>query len=565
MKPDPTRPRRRFAGLGLFAVLFWAVVFAAAYGIAPLYYSNQNQYFLHGIAAAGLGDLKADWLVNTRDPTPLFSTAVTWIYIHCGEWGFVAAYAVLLGIYFVSLVALIDATIGLPRSRPARFVLLTLLVAVHAGAARMASLCITGTAVPMFLHRAMTAIDVPRFLQFGVAGQYLLGPGLQPSVVGVFLVASLAAFARGWSLFAVVFAAAACAVHAAYLLPAALITLAYVFVLVRDGRLWAALLVGTATLVAVLPVLAFVHSEFGPTTPEQYAEAQRLLAEVRIPHHAVVGNWFDQMAKFQVGWVVVGILFSWRTRLFPLMAIPAIGSVLLTLIQLAPGNPAVMDWLHAQGISNEGLEQLTVGSRMLALVFPWRISVVLVPVATAVILTRIVTVLTPYPGRPAFWGWAARAVAFVLLATIVVGGVWVILREPQLLYRIDPAEQPLLDFVRDHRQPGDVYLVPVSTPTSGTAGPWELQRFRLLTGAAIYVDVKSIPYKDTEVLEWNRRVEQVKHWYAANDWDGIHDELVKAGVTNVVIPTAAAPTNPTTLEREFGDGEYSLYRVRRGP
>ena len=204
----------------------------------------------------------------------------------------------LLGIYFVSLVALIDATIGLPRSRPARFVLLTLLVAVHSCAARMASIYITGTVVPMYLHRPMAAIDVVRYLQMGVAGQYLLGPGLQPSVIGVLLLTSLAAFARGWLAFAGAFAAAACTIHPTYLLPAALLTVAYILVLMRDGRWWAAILLGLGTLLAVLPVVCLVQSEFGPTTPEQYAEAQRILAEVRLPHHAVVSTWFDAITKF---------------------------------------------------------------------------------------------------------------------------------------------------------------------------------------------------------------------------------------------------------------------------
>src|SRR4051812_6820563 len=81
-----SRPRRRFAGLGVVPALLWAAAFGAAYGPAPLYYSNQNQYFLHGLAAAGRGDLARDWLVTTRDPTPLFSAAVTWTYSHAGEW-----------------------------------------------------------------------------------------------------------------------------------------------------------------------------------------------------------------------------------------------------------------------------------------------------------------------------------------------------------------------------------------------------------------------------------------------------------------------------------------------
>src|SRR5947209_1248921 len=130
MGPVVSRPRRRFAGLGVFRSLFWAAVFAAACGQAPPNYSNQNQYFLHGFAAAHVGDLDHDWLAHTLDPTPAFSVLVTSIAdAHVEAWAFPAAFALLQGIYFVSLVGLIDGTIGLPRSRPARFVLLTLLVA----------------------------------------------------------------------------------------------------------------------------------------------------------------------------------------------------------------------------------------------------------------------------------------------------------------------------------------------------------------------------------------------------------------------------------------------------
>src|SRR5262245_48475073 len=60
--------------LGCFLV--WALVFGLAYTQAPLYFSNQNQYFLHGMAQAGRGFLNEDWLAKTRDPTPAFSFLV---------------------------------------------------------------------------------------------------------------------------------------------------------------------------------------------------------------------------------------------------------------------------------------------------------------------------------------------------------------------------------------------------------------------------------------------------------------------------------------------------------
>jgi hypothetical protein len=66
---------RQLTAIALF--LLGAALFSAAYCQAPLYYSNQNQYFLHGLADAGVGLLNEDWLATTADPTPLFSALVS--------------------------------------------------------------------------------------------------------------------------------------------------------------------------------------------------------------------------------------------------------------------------------------------------------------------------------------------------------------------------------------------------------------------------------------------------------------------------------------------------------
>ena len=39
-----------------------AIAFNLAYTQSPLFTSNQNQYFLHGMALAGYGNLDEDWL-----------------------------------------------------------------------------------------------------------------------------------------------------------------------------------------------------------------------------------------------------------------------------------------------------------------------------------------------------------------------------------------------------------------------------------------------------------------------------------------------------------------------
>src|SRR5262245_58356896 len=127
----PPANTRLPSALGL---LLLAASFALAHTQARLYYSNQNQYFLHGLAQGGRGELDRDWLANPADPTPVFSAAVGWTYRHLGEWPFQAVYFVMLMGYFVSLAAVITA---LPSLRSGRGVtgmiaVIALLIVIHA-------------------------------------------------------------------------------------------------------------------------------------------------------------------------------------------------------------------------------------------------------------------------------------------------------------------------------------------------------------------------------------------------------------------------------------------------
>src|ERR1700757_3198969 len=103
--------------LAAILFLFGSALFALAYCQAPLYYSNQNQYFLHGLAAAGEGLLREDWLANTLDPTPGFSALVevTARFLH--PWFFYVYYGVLFGIYGASMLGIFAWLVGPEMAR----------------------------------------------------------------------------------------------------------------------------------------------------------------------------------------------------------------------------------------------------------------------------------------------------------------------------------------------------------------------------------------------------------------------------------------------------------------
>jgi len=78
------------------------------------------------------------------------------------------------------------------------------------------------------------------------------------------------------------------------------------------------------------------------------------------------------------------------------------------------------------------------------------------------------------------------------------------------------------------------------------------------------VEFKSIPYKDTDVLEWYRRVSLAGNLYRApykRSGCQIAAELAEEGVTHVILPYDHALQKCENLKRGYWDWNYVLYEV----
>jgi len=114
-------------------------------------------------------------------------------------------------------------------------------------------------------------------------------------------------------------------------------------------------------------------------------------------------------------------------------------------------------------------------------------------------------------------------------------------------------EQPMLAFVESHKSPGDVYLIPI-----------DLQDFRLETGAPAYVEFKSIPYKDSDVIEWYRRINAAGNLYRAPTKRAgcrLLEELTREGVTHAVLPYDHTIKNCSNLSIQYVDMDYQVYKI----
>lgn len=503
------RPWRRRPG-ALTVGLLLVAAFDVTFGQSPLYSGNQNTYLLSPLAQAGLGDLARDWMANTADRMPTTSLLVRETVEHIGRWPLHLYQAVLMGLYLLALVGL--AVGAMRRVTPGRLWMLLALVFVG--------------------HVNIGLSSVFR----GSAGQSVLFEVFEPALFGVFLVVSLLLFAAGRFLPAAACLAVAATAHPTYLLTGAIFAALYAAVVWRrEGRPRLALAVIALFGLLTAPIAVYTLITFAPQSAEVHARATAILADERIPYHADPAVWLNLMDAARIALVVGAAVVARRSRLAPVLLGGLIVGIVLTAARV------VFD------------------SRDLGLLFPWRVSVALVPVSTAILLGAAVDrVLEAAALRGLRREWVIAVAAAIGMAAMTG------LRMDDLVEAVDTrarSEEPLTAWVSTHRRPGDVFLLPVATRLADI-GQWE--GFRLATGAPIYVDLKTHPLRDGDVLEWWGRVQRARRLYAAGfpACSGIRELSRTAGVTAVVVSSRARPAAGCSgLELVRRGAEWSVYRI----
>jgi hypothetical protein len=87
-----------------------------------------------------------------------------------------------------------------------------------------------------------------------------------------------------------------------------------------------------------------------------------------------------------------------------------------------------------------------------------------------------------------------------------------------------------------------------------------MQAFRLETGSPIYVDFKSIPYKDSDVIEWYRRIQLAERLYKESDCEALSELVQDRAITHVVIENEIE--EQCSLENKiYQDSFYSIYNL----
>jgi hypothetical protein len=165
--------------------------------------------------------------------------------------------------------------------------------------------------------------------------------------------------------------------------------------------------------------------------------------------------------------------------------------------------------------------QVTTKNLGLALFSPARSFTWLVPLSVSVLLSWVA--LRAYRRYRSVRQRGVLAVTGVLAIMLLATGGGLASRV-HWEHRGNSNYSGVIAYGLNHQASGQLYLIPS-----------EMEEFRLAAQVPVFVDWKSIPYKDVEVLEWHRRLQLSRKFYSNG---GCADLawFAREGVTHVVLP-----------------------------
>ncbi len=493
----------------------YAILFGLAYSQKALFTSNQNTKFISGLALAGYGDIAADWMAHVTDSFSLFSHVLKWQYQLLGlHAGVHATFVLLVALYGISALWLAkDLLANLEYKRWAVWLFALLW---------------------LFIHTKGIRGQWSSFFPSGLAGQYMLGTYYQPCCFGVLLLAGSAAYTSRRLVWAAICLILAPLFHPTYLISSALITTTIIMLpanrtlgLGRRERLVFFSLVG----LGLAAYAVWYFPAFIPQDPLIQKEAHQILAEVRIPHHAIPAKW--QLSKTISFFVFAGIsAYLGRKRLM---------GQLLMIMLLFTG--AVILWA------------LIDHNSTFLVIAPWRVSVFLAPLSWIVLLSALVRWSAQVGGG----GIASRSSAGLRKAVLTVGVLASLIGVLNLVsvYQRKPKKDhyPISRFLTNYHRSGSRYLVPLKE-----------MKIRLEAGVPVYVTWKSHPVRADEFLEWYKRTQTAKTIYKKplDQAQPALAALLEGGsVSHMIWPVSKGDFPFSHLGRRiYRDKDFSLWDLR---
>lgn len=475
------KKRRIIYFLSCICILF--IFFSQQY--RPIPFSNQNEYFVHAFAETHPEYLQNDWFVNTQMKHIVFSELIKTFYVlGIVELGTYVSQLILYLLYNLSILIVIY-TIIIHFSRM-RFDILR-----HN--AEIISLIIVLFIILAQQSRVVNSILILSHIRdwwnlfwnvTGLADQYMLSY-FQASGFGILILLSIGLALRSCWYSSVFLLALSVNFHFSYSLHAGVVSVIFTFWLIIQKQYRKACLSTILFTFMVLPVTLYATTFLGNPLS---SVANEIWATMAYPRHALPSVFWHNGQLIKLIIIAIGTAVCLYSRLYLLALIQGIG---LSYISV--------------GI----IFVFTSNNYTLALLFPWRASVYLVPLSTTIIFTIFVvysySVATKYIRRFDILNLLLLPILFFPLPILFLEILSFVSWHNEQIITSLPSHD-MYQEISELTDVNDIILLPVDP-----RGDWE--DARMWMQRPIYVDLKSVPILGTDVVEWWDRVQFVRLFY----------------------------------------------------
>ncbi|MBL4587172.1 MAG: hypothetical protein JKX84_08980 [Flavobacteriales bacterium] len=325
---------------------------ALVYPMQGLFSGNQNIYFLWGMADLLPSVFAADPLLNSPDPYPLFSWLISIFPPQFLQIWTTLIYILLNSVYSYSLFGIANRITELYKNEKQLLSFVTLFLFLHSSP-------IWGTYFQTLLN-----VDLRWMWDSGIAEQGVLRGYLQPSAFGVFFLLSMHQGMKKNYSAAILSLLPAVIIHANYLFLGGLITVLLLFLSRFEKK---SLVSAGFLLLCVAPYSIYILNHFVFLDSEVSSAinaAVNLGFEENI--HLNPNNWMNPKFYLQLITMFFGMIFLWKTSLRNIILGITVLGIGLTLTAYLTNNITLIS------------------------LNPWRFSIILMPISTTIILSKLI-------------------------------------------------------------------------------------------------------------------------------------------------------------------------------
>ena len=308
----------------------------------------------------------------------------------------------------------------------------------------------------------------------GVAGQSIIDAGYQPASYGVLFFLGIYFFLINKIFLSILFICISASFHPTYIIHSGFLVLGFSMYFYLFKKYSDLLKIFLYYSLLILPITIFVFFNFLNLDRDTTILGQEILMK-RIPHHADIHYWFSYKDIISIITFFISlILIRDKTKLFISLGIFGFCSIFLSIIQYF------------------------VEINSLALVFPWRSSVFLMPISSIIIISFLINKFREKLLNK------KKLIYVVFFSISIFFGL-----KSHILENLNSNFEKkifLFNKIKKYYNEIDSILVPIDTVS-----------IRLNTGLPIFINHKHHPFKHNEIIDWDLRLKLASNFYNAKN------------------------------------------------